>query len=277
MQHRIVLCGSVLAGASFVSSAAGLRPTPTLSLDNGYAEMYNIEFGEAHKTFDAWKKAHPDDPMAPVSDAAAYLFAEFERLHVLQSEFFTDDVEFKSGPKMTPDPAVKEAFLKRLDECDHLADGVLTHDAGNKNAQFAKILAMGLRCNYMAMIEKRYVASLSYMKAARTRAQALLAKDSSFYDAYTALGIENYMLGVKSTPVRLMLSVTGAKTSKSEGVRDLKIAAAQGHYLEPFARLLLAVAALRDKDKNTAREYLAGLSKEFPKNKLYARELARLQ
>ena len=57
----------------------------------------------------------------------------------------------------------------------------------------------------------------------------------------------------------------------------MKLTAEKGHYLEPFARLLLAVAALRDKDKNKARELLAGLAREFPKNGLYARELARLQ
>ena len=45
----------------------------------------------------------------------------------------------------------------------------------------------------------------------------------------------------------------------------------------PNARLLLAVAALRDGDRTQALECLAGLAHEFPHNWLYATELARLQ
>jgi tetratricopeptide repeat protein len=60
-------------------------------------------------------------------------------------------------------------------------------------------------------------------------------------------------------------------------VAILRLTAASGHYLQPYARLLLAVAALRDGNRSQARELLAGLVQEFPQNQLYATELARLQ
>jgi hypothetical protein len=50
-----------------------------------------------------------------------------------------------------------------------------------------------------------------------------------------------------------------------------------GYYFEPFAKLLLAVAALRDNDRERAREILVGLRDRFPENKLYSRELERLK
>ena len=65
--------------------------------------------------------------------------------------------------------------------------------------------------------------------------------------------------------------------SLSEGIQRLKLTADKGYYLAPFARLLLAVAALRDKVKKTARVLLAGLATEFPHNQLYSKELARIQ
>jgi hypothetical protein len=52
--------------------------------------------------------------------------------------------------------------------------------------------------------------------------------------------------------------------------------AEKGYYLAPFARLLLAVAALRDKDSGTAKTLLAGLANQFPRNQLYVKELARI-
>src|SRR5258706_8033356 len=265
MKHPGFIAAAVAFTAS-LTAAPGLHPTAAPTLDTGYGQMYNLQFADAHNTFRAWKAAHPDDPVGPVSDAAAYLFAEFDRMHILQAEFFTDDVEFKTRQRSAPDPAVKQAFFNQVDECDRIAKTVLARDPQDKNAQFAKILSLGLRSNYLALIEKRYVAALSYMKAGRAAAQALLAKDGSLYDCYVAVGVENYTLGAKSAPVRWLLSVTGSKTDKALGISELKLTAEKGHYLEPFARLLLAVARLREKDKPTARELLAGLSKEFPKN-----------
>jgi hypothetical protein len=55
------------------------------------------------------------------------------------------------------------------------------------------------------------------------------------------------------------------------------VTAAKGHYLAPYARLLLAVAALRDHDRLQARALLSSLAEEFPRNPLYRKELARIQ
>jgi hypothetical protein len=71
--------------------------------------------------------------------------------------------------------------------------------------------------------------------------------------------------------------VTGGLTNKEEGIAWLRLTADKGHYLAPFARLLLAVAALRDKDRQTARMLLTALVMEFPGNQLYAEELARIR
>ena len=49
-----------------------------------------------------------------------------------------------------------------------------------------------------------------------------------------------------------------------------------GYYLEPFAKLLLAVAALRDNQKEKAREILSELHNRFPDNHLYSVELNRI-
>jgi len=59
--------------------------------------MYNLDFDGAHQTFAAWERSHPDDPLGPVSNAAAYLFAEFDRLHILESELFTTTRTSKKG------------------------------------------------------------------------------------------------------------------------------------------------------------------------------------
>jgi hypothetical protein len=255
-----------------VALAATGTPPATL-LDQGFAQMYNLQFTQAHDSFQQWERQHPDDPMGPVSDAAAYLFSEFDRLHILQSEFFTHDQHFVTDHKLSPDTAVEQKFEAALASARELA----ARSPQDKNSQFAAILASGLHSNYLALIQKRYGAALSEMKAGRTQAEKLLATDPQFYDAWLPVGIENYMLSVKTAPVRWLLRLSGAETDRAVGLEKLRLTAEKGHYLAPFARMLLGVAALRDNhDTGAAAAILADLARQYPQNPLYRQELARL-
>lgn len=247
------------------------------SLDAGYRQMYNLQFDQAHQTFAQWKSAHPFDPLGPVSDAAAYLFSEFDRLHILQGEFFLRDDNFRKSGKLTPDPAARKAFDQELAVAGEQAAHALARSATDANALFAAILANGLRADYDALIEKRYLSSFNSMKTSRLTAEKLLSLDPTYYDAYLAVGVENYMLSLKPAPVRWLLRMGGGATDREEGLKQLRLTAEKGRYLGPFARLLLAVAALRDKNIPQAKQFLLDLSREFPGNRLYREELGRLK
>jgi len=246
-------------------------------LDLGYQQMYNLQFQSAHQTFQSFEQAHPQDPLGPVSNAAAYLFSEFDRLHILEVELFTDNRKFASREDASPDPAIRASFDKEINAANQIADQALARSPRDSNALFAKVLADGLRGDYLALIEKRNLAGLSYVKSGRALSEKLIAIDPSYYDAYLAIGVENYLLGVTAAPVRWILRLGGAETNKDQGIANLKLTAEKGHYLAPYARLLLAVAVLRDRDHSTARNLLSGLSREFPQNGLYQKELARIQ
>jgi hypothetical protein len=239
--------------------------------------MYNLDFAGAHQTFETWEGMNPQDPMGPVSNAAAYLFSEFDRLHVLESELFTDDERFDKRPKLMPDPAIRAAFENELGKSEQIAQQALARSSQDVMAKFARVLACGLRGDYLALVEKRNLAAMSSMKGARSLAEQLLTQDPSFYDAYLAVGVENYLLSTNPAPIRWLLRLGGAQTDKAEGLAKLRLTAQKGHYLAPYARLLLAVAALRDHNRDQARMLLAGLAQEFPGNPLYQKELARLQ
>src|SRR5579862_1723370 len=72
-------------------------------LDQGYRQMYDLKFENAHASFQEWQRIHPDDPVGPASDAAAYLFAEFDRLQILKAEFFNTDEAFLHMHELHPD------------------------------------------------------------------------------------------------------------------------------------------------------------------------------
>jgi hypothetical protein len=261
-----------LLSIPLLCAAAALGHAQPTLLDAGYRQMYNLQFAEAHQSFEQWQRQHPDDPLGFVSDAAAYLFSEFDRLHILQSEFFTHDQHFVTDHKLTPDPMLKLRFEAALATTRQLA----ARTPGDKNAMFASLLAGGLHSDYVALIDKRYVASFKEMKASRQEAERLLAADPGYCDAWVAVGVENYMLSIKPLIVRWVLRAAGGQADRDLGIEKLRLTAAKGHYLAPFARLLLAVAAMREGDAPQARALLTGLAQEFPRNPLFPQELERL-
>ncbi len=246
-------------------------------LDQGYIDMYNLDFAAAHLHFAEWLKEHPADPLGPASDSAAYLFGEFNRLHVIDIQLFADQSKFDARGKLVPDPAVRAAFEQRSNEANKLADAALAGNAKDANALFAKTLVCGMRSNYALMIDKKDLEALSFSKQASALSKQALAIDPKMYDAYLASGVENYMLSLKFAPLRWVLSWTGAGTDREEGIRLLKVTASEGHFLAPFARMMLAVAAIRDGHPQQARDILTALSKEFPQNDLYVRERERIR
>jgi hypothetical protein len=246
-------------------------------LEQGYRQMYNLQFDSAHRTFAKYEQEKPSDPLGPVSDAAAYLFSEFDRLKILQSQFFVDNQKFLRLKRPAPDAAVRQKFESDLARAQGLSERESNNPPAAANALFANTLRLGLHADYLALIERQDLAALREIRSARQNATALLASHPECYDAYLAPGVENYLLSLKAAPVRWLLQAGGAQTSKQVGLQNLRVTAQKGHLLLPYARLLLAVAALRDHDREQGKQLLSWLAREYPNNTLYRQELRKLQ
>lgn len=245
-------------------------------LDHGFQLLYSLDFDAAHGIFTQWEQSHPDDPMGPTCDAAGLLFSEFHRLGILEAQFFEDDKNFAARPAQTPDPVVRARFNAAIQKAQNSARARLVKDPKDRDALFALTLTDGLQADYSALIEKRNVASLRYTKEATTWAQQTLAVDPECYDAHIAGGISKYLIGSMAAPVRWLVRLGGISGDKQAGIEELRLVAAHGHYLAPFADILLAIAYVRDHDKQHARELLASLRTEFPSNPLFGQEIARI-
>jgi hypothetical protein len=252
-------------------------PGPMSPLDRGFTGLYNLDFGGAQQDFAAWQRMHPEDPMGPASEAAGFLFSEFHRLGVLEAQFYENDADFVKRPKLTADPALRDRFLNAIGRAENLAHAKLGRDPKDRDALFALTLASGLQADYAALIEKRNLASLHFTKQASASAQELLAVCHNCYDALLATGFSKYIIGSMAAPVRWILRMGGLAADKQGGIADLQTTAQHGHYLAPFARILLAIAYVREKDKPRALEVLAGLQREYPGNTLFAREIDHLR
>jgi hypothetical protein len=258
------------------TASSNSRPAASLGLSPGFQRLYNLDFSGAQAAFESWEKTYPENPMGPVSEAAGVLFSEFNRLGVLEAQFYEDDSIFAQRKKYDANPAQRTRFEQKLDRAEALAKAELARDAHSRDALLALTLTAGLRSDYAALIEKRNLASLHYTKEASAWATQLLAADPDCYDAHLASGISKYIIGSMAMPVRWLLRIGGVPGDKAGGIAELQSTAAHGHLLAPFARILLAIAYVREKDTAKARQTLLALQKDFPSNPLFSHELARL-
>ena len=266
----------MLALAVVCESAFANMPAGDAVLRRGFHQLYDMNFDGARQAFAEQQRTQPGDPRGHVAAAAAALFEEFHRLGVLESQFLTNDEAFLDRRKRPPNPAFREGFAAALKRAERLARERLEREPGNTDALFALTLTSGLQADHAALIEKRHMPALSHGRQAAGWAERLLAIEPECHDAYVSTGIAKYIVGALNAPLRWLLSIGGCVGSKQKGMAELGLAARNGRFLAPYARVLLAIAYVREGEKSRARPLLAGLQQEFPHNTLFRRELARL-
>lgn len=251
-------------------------PQSEVLLDQSYRAMYNLNFEEAFRKAEQAKALAKDDPLPWVAEACAALFRELDRLRILRSEMFSSDEAFDSREAHQWNGPARKQFEDALAGAEKLARERLARNKDDVNALFSLSLVNGLRADDAALISKRNMAALGFTKSANTYAERLLALEPDYYDAYVSTGMGKYIIGGKAAPVRWLLRLDGLKGDREQGVKELSLAAAHGHYLAPFAKILLAFDDLRHNNKAAARSKLAALHAQFPGNPLFGQELAKL-
>lgn len=271
----------LLGSAGFAPAAVGQvvvhAPASDVFLGQAYHAMYNLDFDQAFRDAEQAKTTAKDDPLPWVAEACAALFREFDRYHILRSELFASDNAFDARQPHAWDPAHRRQFEEALAGAQAIARKRLGIDKNDSKALFALALVNGLQADDAALLAERNMTALSFTRMANQYADRLLAHHPDYYDAYVATGMGKYIIGGKAAPIRWILRLGGFKGNQEEGVHDLKLAATRGHYLAPFAKILLAFDDLRHKNKAAAQEKLSELHVQFPGNPLFTQELAKLQ
>ena len=239
--------------------------------------MYELNFDAARVEIGAHELAHPGDPLGPAARAASYLFEQFDQKGVLSSAFFLDDERLLGGVEGAADEKLNAAFLEANQIARKMAESIVRKSPSDRDGLLVLTLTDGMPGDFQALIEKRQLASLSLIRRAEKNAQRLLKVDPDACDAYLALGVGNYIIGSLPAYKRVFLWFGGIQGDRKRGMEQLRVAAIRGHYLRPLAKAMLALAAIRERQPDLARSLFADLNREYPENKVFARELSLLQ
>lgn len=220
-----------------------------------------------------YQAENPGDPLCKAAEAASYLFEEFHMKGVLTSSFFLNDKKFLNGAEGKPDPNLSPPFLRALAEARSKARARLRSNPRDSGALFALAICDGMEADYDAVIAHKQVASLGLIRDAEEEAAKLLAADPAAKDAFVSLGAANYIVGSLPLYKRFFAWVGGVHGNRDRGIHQLQMAAEGGHYLKPYAKILLALAYEREHRFDRAQPLLDELSREFPENPIFAQEL----
>jgi hypothetical protein len=219
---------------------AGSTPAfyPVPELMTGFNLLYQQKFTEARETFNDWRSRNPEEPFGEIALAASYLFEELYRQGVLTSDFFLNEKKFLHGIDGKPDPDRMNRFREALGRARTLARQRQKKNAKDPEALFALTLAAGMESD-------------------------------------VAPGIANYIIGSLNPGYRFALWFGGIHGDKKLGMAEVAKTVENGRYLRPFAKIMLALAARREKQNVLAQKLLRELSEEFPSNDTFAAEYAK--
>jgi hypothetical protein len=282
MRTALVLAILILCAATSAAAADKLRishaqqaafSSDTGPLEAGFHDLYELNFQRARAEFLTYQQSQPQDPLGIAAEAASYLYEQFNEKGIFSSEFFLNDQKFLNGADGSPSQNRNEAFLQANERARTMAKGQLKLDPSDTHALLVLTMTDGMEADYDALIIKKQLAGLGLTKQAEAEASKLLAADPSAQDAYLAMGAANYIIGCLPGYKRAFLWFGGIHGDRTRGMEEMQQTAEHGHYLRPFAKIILALAYEREHLTDRARTLLTELNKEFPANPLYAREL----
>jgi len=272
----LLLLSPVFGTAREAASDAGSPSFTTVpELSAGFDLLYEQKFAEARESFANWEGRNPEQPFGEVAVAASYLFEELSRQGVLSSDFFLNEKKFLRGIDGSPDPERMRHFRDAVARARELAGERQKTNPQDGEALLALTLAAGMEADEESILLKRHLDGVKRMKKANGYAKELLAEHPDATDAYIAPGIANYIIGSQSGGTRFALWFGGIHGDKQLGMEQVAKTAETGRYLRPFAKIILALAARREKQDALAQKLFRELSEQYPGNALFAAEYAK--
>jgi tetratricopeptide (TPR) repeat protein len=251
------------------------RPDNDLNTRKGFDHFYNLEYDKAIHDFEAAAQAHPDDPFPVNHVLGAVIFKELFRIGALDTESFAGDA-FLKRQSIPLDPKVQEQITEISNKAFALSQQHLNKNPDDVNALYARAVTRGLRATYMGIGQKAWFAALRSTVGSQHDDQRVLELDPTYADAKTAIGIQLYILGSLSWPVKVAASFAGVSGSKSKGLRYLREAAAANGESASDAKIALALLLRREQQYAEATPVVGGLSAAYPRNFLMVTEYANL-
>lgn len=242
-----------------------------------FDHFYNLDYAGAVDRFERFHAAHPGDPQGTAMLLDVVLFQELYRLDLLDTTFYANDGFLTGRHAIQEDPKMRERILGLADEAIHEADWRLIKNQNDIDALYARGWARALKCTYIAMVERGYMAGFKLAVGAKDDDMRVLQLDPDYVDAKLVVGVYEYVVGALPFPFKILIGFAGMTGSKSRGLEMLRDAGNRGVITSVEARTTMALFLRREARYKEAIQDVQTLAKEYPHDYLFGLEEANLR
>jgi len=256
------VCAVLSAGCPGVQAQAGAPgPHPPPAAMEGLRLLYSGDPDAAIEQFRQIQAQSPDDPLGFILEAEG----RWWKIYCESAEFKWGMTDAWHRQKLPGD----QAYFQLADKAIALAETRLKQ-ADSAEMHLHEGLAFALKAQLFSLRDEKRAEARAGVRA-REHFLKALALDPSLADADMGLGLYNYYVDTLSTiakVLRFFMGIPGG--SKTEGVRQLRLAAEHGAITSAEARFYL-VKNLRniDRDYEQALKVMEPLAAQYPSNAIF--------
>jgi tetratricopeptide (TPR) repeat protein len=238
---------------------------------SAWDHFYSLEYDQAIQQFETVLNARPDDPGAINHLLDAVLYRELYKYDALDTRLYMKQ-GFTTGKPVPLDPMSKKRIRDLSERALSASEKRLRSDPKDAKALYARGTTEGIRATYLVLVEKSWFAGLRSALAARHDQEEALKLRPDLVDAKTLVGAHNYVVGSLTLPVKAMAGIAGIHGDKKKGLEMLAEAGRAGGETSTDARVALALFLRRDQQFQQALEVVRTLTRDHPRNFLFALE-----
>jgi len=272
----VLVCSLVAAAVAPLRGASPTGPPAQDALTrSGFEHYYDLDYDGAVSDFERVLKAHPDDPFAVNHLLSAVFYRELYRAGALDTGLYSSN-SFLVKKKFPFDPKVSAEVNELTDRALLLSGQRVAKDPQDVQALYARGLSRALRAEYLALVDKAWLAALRNAIGARRDHEDVLRLAPDYADAKTIVGVHNCVAGSLPWALKAAASLVALNGNKQKGIQYLYDAANAGGETSVDARVALALFLRREQRFEEALTLVRGLTASHPRNYLFALEEANV-
>ncbi|MGQ0645897.1 MAG: tetratricopeptide repeat protein [Elusimicrobiota bacterium] len=219
-------------------------------LQAGLDALYNLDYAESRRQFQAVIARHPEDAVGHYAMATAIWWE------------LTNEFDEKND-------ALEKDFVAAVDGAVETAKKAIEAGDPQGEAHLSLGGALGLRSRWDA-IQSRWVRAYFNGKGAYNAQKKALDLNPELYDAYLGVGIFHYYTATLPSVIKVLAKLVRLRGDKERGLREIRLAMEKGFFSRTAAKLfLVGIYGNREKKPLEALALVRESRREYPRSSFF--------
>jgi len=234
--------------------------------EKGFAEIYNLDYDQANKTFSDLRARYPEHPAPPLYLATVTWLSELFGRNELDLDRFIAPAYFTQPTTRKMPAEARKLFFDNVQTSQNLAEAILKKNPKNHDARYFVGSSHGVLGAFSITIDRSYSDAFSHGKKAYKYHDAIIEENPNYFDAYMSVGLYEYIVDNLPWYIKWVAVIVGYRGSQERGFDYLGRAASKGQYAADDAAVLQMVLFVRENRYADALKNVSSLHSKYPRN-----------